>query len=213
MNTSADTPVDPLVKNYIALCHAQAVGGAVHSDDGEGNMDIVDGEESDVSRHGDPDSPPACGAVGNSACVCGQCDYKHYVALVAKQPEVSGHIFNTHPCNLPLGNVAFKQDAKPTKNPAQASNIFQVVYQSLTSYKIHFVLEWPDFELVSYPSSIPGKDASYVGKLQLQEMIDDGTTSIYQKHEATTLQHTLQRIEEKYFDFLVDKFPDCFCSK
>jgi hypothetical protein len=88
-----------------------------------------------------------------------------------------------------------------------------VVYQSLTSYKIHFVLEWPDFELVSYPSSIPGKDASYVGKLQLQEMIDDGTTSIYQKHEATTLQHTLQRIEEKYFDFLVDKFPDFFCSK
>jgi hypothetical protein len=116
MNTTTDTPVDPLVKDFITRCHDQAVGGAVNSDDEEDAMEVT--ETASVGAVSDaPDTPLTCGAVGNSACVCGQCDYKHYVALVAKQPEVSGHIFNTHPCNLPLGNVAFKQDAKPAKKP------------------------------------------------------------------------------------------------
>jgi hypothetical protein len=39
-------------------------------------------------------------------------------------------------------------------------------------------------------------------------MIEEGEESIYQKHEAKTLQHTLQRLEEKYFDFIVEKFPE-----
>jgi hypothetical protein len=38
-------------------------------------------------------------------------------------------------------------------------------------------------------------------------MIEQGV-GLYQKHEAKTLQHTLQRLEEKYFAFLVDKFPE-----
>jgi hypothetical protein len=39
-------------------------------------------------------------------------------------------------------------------------------------------------------------------------MMEEGEVSPYQKHEAATLHHTLQRLEEKYFDFLAEKFPD-----
>jgi hypothetical protein len=91
----------------------------------------------DKSASDAPDDTPACVALGNPSCVCGKCDYKHYVSLVAKQPEVSGHIFTTHPCNLPLGNVVFKLDTKNT----QVNPIFQVFYESLTDYTIRFVLE------------------------------------------------------------------------
>jgi hypothetical protein len=148
MNTSTDTPVDPLVKDFITLCHDQAVGGAVNSDDGEDAMEVS--EAASVAAVSDTqDQPPTCGAVGNSPCICGECDYKHYVTLVAKQPEVSGHIFCTHPCNLPLGNIAFKPEAKTTKNTNQANSIFNIVYESLTDYRVHFIMEWPDFEVLS----------------------------------------------------------------
>jgi hypothetical protein len=111
MSTSTDTATDPLVKQFITLCHGQAVGGAVNSNDGEDTMEISE-VASGKSVSDTPDAPPTCGELGNSSCVCGHYDYKHYIALVAKQPEVSGHIFSTHPCNLPLGNIAFKQERR-----------------------------------------------------------------------------------------------------
>jgi hypothetical protein len=206
MNTSTDTPVDPLVKDFITLCHDNAVGGAVNSDDEEDTMEISEAA-SGKAVSDEPDTPPTCGAVGNSSCVCGECDYKHYVALVDKQPEVTGHFFTTHPCNLPLGNIAFKPEAKTTKTANQANSFFKVVYESLTDYRINFVLEWPDFEVQTFSNTLTGKD-SYVCKLHLKAMMQEGEDSLYQRHEAKSLHHTLQRLEEKYFDFLTETFQD-----
>jgi hypothetical protein len=204
MNTSTDTPIDPLVKDLITLCHDNAVGGAVNSDDEEDTMEISEAASvKDVSD--EPDTPPACGADGNSSCVCGECDYKHYVALVAKHPEVTGHFFTTHPCNLPLGNIAFKPEPKNTKTAGQANSFFKVVYESLTDYRINFVLEWPDFEVQTFSNPTTGKD-SYVCKLHLKAMMEEGEDSLYQRHEAKTLHHTLQRLEEKYLAYLDDTF-------
>jgi hypothetical protein len=191
-----------LIRHFIDAAHDRAVNGAVNSD-GEGNIDTCDTEEYDEPRHEDPNSPPACVADGNTACACGECDYKHYISRVAKQPELSGQAFTTHPCNLPLGNIAFK----PAPKNKQTSPIYQVVYEGPTDLSIRLVMEWPDFDIVSYKNTLSGKDkgeASFVCRLQLHSMIEEKIP----KHEAVTLRHTLNRLEEKYADFLTSTYPD-----
>jgi hypothetical protein len=67
------------------------------------------------------------------------------------------------------------------------------LYESLTNYTIRFVVEWPDFEILSFPNPLAGKDkseSSYVCKLQLKEMMEEGELSPYQKHEATSQSYS-----------------------
>jgi hypothetical protein len=125
---------------------------------------------------------------------------------VAKQPELSRLIFTTHPCNLPLGSIAFKL----TPKNKQTFPIYQVLFEGPTDLSIHLVLEWPDFDIVSFKNTFGGKDkpeSSLVCRLHLQSMIDEKNDNIYRKPEAVTLKHTLNRIEELYRDFLAKTYP------
>jgi hypothetical protein len=86
-----------------------------------------------------------------------------------------------------------------------------VLYAGPTDLSIRLVVEWPDFDVVSYKNTLSGKhkgEASFVCRLQLQNMIEERSSNIYRKHEAVTLRHTLNRLEKKYSDFLTTTYPD-----
>jgi hypothetical protein len=40
---------------------------------------------------------PAFVLLGKPLCICGDCERKHYVCLIASQPELCSHILTTHP--------------------------------------------------------------------------------------------------------------------
>jgi hypothetical protein len=155
------------------------------------------------------DDRTASMASGKPVCICGECDRKHYVNLVASKPEVSGSTFTTFPCNLPMDKVVFIPDSKPNqKNP-----IFHAQYSGSIDYNIRFVLECPDFEIVSYANTLPGKeesDPSVVCKLQLESMAAGGSFSVspYQKYEAESFIKVLRNLSEGYSIFLQKTYPD-----
>jgi hypothetical protein len=78
-------------------------------------------------------------------------------------------------------------------------------------YSIRFVVEWPDFEILSFPNRIPGKedaDPSLVCKLQVAGMIDEGKMSPYQSLEGTSLKRVLEDLQQLYSNFLAEIYPE-----
>jgi hypothetical protein len=58
-------------------------------------------------------------------------------------------------------------------------------------FSINFLLEFADFEIVSFPGRVTARDRTpeptIVCKLQLMSMMESEELSIFQKHEAATL--------------------------
>jgi hypothetical protein len=106
-----------------------------------------------------------------------------------------------------MDKVVFDSESKAN----QKFPIFNVNYSRPVDYNIRFVVEWPDFEILSFPNRLPGKEdaePSLVCKLQVQGMIDEGDLSLYQMHEATYLKKTLESLQAHYSNFLSATYPD-----
>jgi hypothetical protein len=106
-----------------------------------------------------------------------------------------------------MDNVVFTPDSKPNqKNP-----IFHVKYSGPIDYNIRFVLEHPDFEIVSFPNTLPGKedaDPSVVCKLQLVDAGGPYSVNIYLKYEVESFIKVLGGLSDEYSIFLHKTYPD-----
>jgi hypothetical protein len=106
-----------------------------------------------------------------------------------------------------MDKVSFVLDSKPnSKNPS-----FHVKYSGPIDYNIRFVLEHPDFEIVSFPNTLPGKeeaDPTIVCKLQLADAGGPFSVNIYQKYEAESFLKALGSLSDEYSSFLHKTYPD-----
>jgi hypothetical protein len=106
----------------------------------------------------------------------------------------------TYPASLDLNKVSFDVDTKASgANPR-----FGVFFQPNVGarFSVHMLLEFPDFEIVSFPGRATTRDRTpeptVVCKLQLAHMMESEELSVFQKHEATSLFRVLNHLRENF---------------
>jgi hypothetical protein len=159
------------------MAHSLTVGGAVNSDDEpETCMEAIEVFPDTNATHMLIASPECEGQAESW-----QRRHAEYITRTAR-PEYQNRNISTFPCHVDMSKLSFVMDTRAEISVQYAPN-------NAAHFSLHFLLEWPDFEIVRIDGGPPARERTpeqnVVCKIQLAHMMDEG------KHEANSNDRSL----------------------